>query len=119
MALIDKLNNLGDAVRERSGLTDKMTLEQMAQQVKDIPYPVVEEITITENGKYSAPSGIDGFSKVVVDIPETVCPTPVIEALTINYNGTYTAPSGIDGYSPITVSVEGSGDMPRSEEVKF
>lgn len=82
MALIDKLNNLGDAVRERSGLTDKMTLEQMAQQVKDIPYPVVEEITITKNG-------------------------------------TYTAPSGIDGYSPITVSVEGSGDMPRSEEVKF
>ena len=69
MALIDKLNNLGDAVRERSGVTEKMTLEQMAQQVKNIPYPVVEEITITENGVYTAPSGIDGYSPITVNVP--------------------------------------------------
>jgi hypothetical protein len=39
MALIDKLNNLGDAVRERSGLDNKMTLEQMSDVVRNIPQP--------------------------------------------------------------------------------
>ena len=39
MALINQLNNLGDAVRERSGLTDKLTLEEMADVVRNIPQP--------------------------------------------------------------------------------
>jgi hypothetical protein len=105
MALIDKLNNLGDAVRERSGATEKMTLEQMAQQVKDIPYPVVDEITIRENGKYTAPSGIDGYSEVVVDIPEIVCPVPVVEGITITENGTYTPNEGVDGFNEVVVDI--------------
>lgn len=39
MAIIDELNNLGDAVRERSGLTEKMTMSQMADVVRNIPEP--------------------------------------------------------------------------------
>ena len=39
MAIIDELNNLGDAVRERSGLTEKMTMSQMADVVRNIPQP--------------------------------------------------------------------------------
>ena len=72
MALIDKLNDLGDAVRERSGLTDKLTLEQMAEVVKDIPYPVVEEITITANGSYYVPTGIDGYNAIHANVEATV-----------------------------------------------
>jgi hypothetical protein len=100
MALINKLNDLGDAVRERSGLTDKLTLEQMAKVVKDIPYPVVDEITITANGTYTPEEGIDGFSQVVVDTH-----IPVVEEITITENGTYTAPVGVDGYSPVVVDI--------------
>lgn len=77
---------------------------------------VLEEIEITSNGTYSPSIGVDGFSEVVVAVPETVCPEcpePVIEALEIIENGTYTAPSGIDGYSPIVVNVPSSGGMPE------
>ncbi len=74
MALIDKLQSLGDAVRERSGHTDKMTLDEMAIVIKTIPQgkePVVEAITITENGTYTAPVGVDGYSPIMVDVAGT------------------------------------------------
>lgn len=89
MALIDKLNDLGDAVRDLTGATEKMTLEQMAQEVRDYTCPECPECPEVE--------------------------PPVIEALAITANGEYTAPTGIDGYSPITVNVpqEGGGDLPE------
>jgi hypothetical protein len=114
MALIDKLNNLGDAVRERSGREDKMTLDQMAIVIKTLPggNPVVEETTITENGTYEPNEGVDGFSKVIVEVPIPEDIPAVVEAITITENGTYTAPVGVDGYSPITVDVPtGGGDI--------
>ena len=64
--------------------------------------PVIESKSITENGTYTAPSGVDGYSPITVNVPT---PTPVIESKSITENGTYTAPSGVDGYSPITVNV--------------
>lgn len=63
---------------------------------------VIEDINITENGTYTAPEGVDGYSPIVVNVPAL---TPVINSLVITENGTYTAPVGVDGYSPISVSV--------------
>ena len=68
MALINKISAVAEAVRERSGYTGGMTLEEMATEIKAIPYPVVEEIEITENGTYSAPVGIDGYSSITVEV---------------------------------------------------
>lgn len=39
MALINKLSNLGNAVRERSGLEQELTLDEMAEVVRNIPQP--------------------------------------------------------------------------------
>ena len=64
--------------------------------------PVIEPKTITENGTYNVPSGVDGFNPVVVNVPT---PQPVIESKTITENGTYNAPSGVDGFSPVVVNV--------------
>lgn len=72
MALIEKLNALGDAVREKTELTEKMTLDQMAEAISNLevnPAPNVEEITIVENGTYAPNEGVDGFSKVIVEVP--------------------------------------------------
>lgn len=72
MALIEKLNALGDAVRGKTGLTEKMTIDQMAEAINNLevnPAPNVEEITIVENGTYTPNEGVDGFNKVIVEVP--------------------------------------------------
>ena len=108
MALINKLNELGDAVRERTGLTEKMTLDEMAIAIKEIPGPVVEEITITENGTYHPSEAVDGFWKVEVDVPERV---PVVEEITITENGTYEPNEGVDGFNKVIVATTGSMEI--------
>ena len=70
--------------------------------------PVIEEKSITENGTYTAPEGVDGYSPIVVNVP---IPQPVIESKRITENGTYTAPEGVDGCSPVIV------DVPSKEEI--
>lgn len=64
--------------------------------------PVIEPKTITENGTYSAPEGVDGYNPINVRVSDGGA---VIESKTITENGTYTAPEGVDGYSPIDVLV--------------
>ena len=72
MALTNKLVALGDAIREKAELTEKMTIEQMTTAVQGLevnPAPNVEEITIIENGTYIPDEGVDGFNKVIVNVP--------------------------------------------------
>jgi hypothetical protein len=44
----------------------------MAEAISNLevnPAPNVEEITITENGTFTPDEGVDGFNKVIVDVP--------------------------------------------------
>ena len=54
MALIDKLKNIGDAIRTKTGKADSLTLEQMPVEIEAIETGITPEgtITITENGTY-------------------------------------------------------------------
>jgi hypothetical protein len=88
MALIDKLNAIGDAIREKTGKTNKLTLDQMPSEIA----------SIETGGGGTEPAN------------------PIIEPLSVTENGTYTAPNGVDGYSPVTVNVQG-GTNTESEEV--
>lgn len=98
MAIINELQNLGNAVRERTSTTALLTMNEMADKVRKIPYPQTDTITITANGTYSAPTGIDGYSKVDVNVE------PTLESITITKNGTYTPSENIDGYNEIIVN---------------
>lgn len=71
MALTNKLSAIGNAIREKTGGTGLLTLDQMATEISNIQGGgTVEELTITSNGTYNPPAGIDGFAPVVVNVPQ-------------------------------------------------
>lgn len=76
-------------------LDDVVHIESLAR------VPVIEALSITENGIYIPQEGVDGFSPVEVEVEAN----PVIQSLAVSSNGVYEAPEGVDGYSPVTVYV--------------
>lgn len=64
--------------------------------------PVIESLSVTENGTYNVPSGIDGYGPVVVDVPTI---PPVLVELNVDENGTYLPDTGQDGFSKVIVDV--------------
>ena len=64
---------------------------------------IIQSLSISANGTYTAPADIDGYSPITVNVPQK---EPNIQNLSITTNGTYTAPTGTDGYSPVVVDVQ-------------
>ena len=108
MALIDKLTKIGEAVRERANLDEPLTLDRMAIEIKNIPYPITDTLIVRENGTYLAPEGFDGYELVDVDIQ------PTLEKLTVEANGIYTPSVGVDGYNEVEVGI-----YPKTETIKI
>ena len=62
--------------------------------------PVLESLSVMENGLYEPAEGVDGYSDVTVNVPPII---PDIEPLAVTANGVYTAEG--DGFNPVTVNV--------------
>ena len=73
MALTNKLTAIGNAIRAKNGETVLYTLDEMATAINNLPSvsvkPVIAPLNVTENGEYVAPSTIDGYSPVTVNVP--------------------------------------------------
>lgn len=98
------------------------------------PPVILSELSVYENGEYVPELGVDGFSKVDVEVPgpvlvqltatenDTYTPgtgedgfsqvvvnvpqqEPVIQSLNVTQNGTYNVGSGVNGFNPVTVNV--------------
>ena len=61
----------------------------------------IQPLSVTKNGSYEVPEGVDGYNPVNVNVPSGA----VTEGLSVTSNGTYTPPSGVDGFNPVSVSV--------------
>lgn len=64
----DSLRLIGDIIRERTGTSEPLSVPQgMIDGIAGIA-PVIEELTITENGEYQVPEGVDGFHPIYVNV---------------------------------------------------
>lgn len=63
---------------------------------------VIEGLTITSNGTYTAGAGVDGYSPVDVDVP---APEFITETLSVSVNNTYYPGEGVNGFSQVVVEV--------------
>lgn len=63
--------------------------------------PVVEPLEVTENGTYTAPSGVDGYSPVTVNVPIPEGYVKPSGTLEITQNGTHDA----EAYKAVSVNV--------------
>ena len=102
-----KIEDVADAIRYKLGESDKYTLDEMPDKVRSISgggSAVIESLSITQNGTYTATGNVDGYS------PITVAVVPDLEDITITQNGTYTSQSH-DGFDEVTVNVSASANL--------
>lgn len=145
MALTNKLSAIANAIRAKTGKTDSLTLDQMPTEIAAIETgggvaePVIEPLAITENGTYTAPDGVDGYSPVTVNVPIPdgyIVPSGtkeitengthdvteyasvnvnvpdreiILQDKTITENGLYLADEGYDGFGHVYVNVPTGG----------
>lgn len=63
---------------------------------------VIQPLSVTANGSYEAPEGVDGYNPVKVAVPTEA----ITEGLSVTSNGTYTPSVGVDGFNLVEVSVD-------------
>ena len=100
--------DLNEVLTEQEALinTLKETLQCKASGGGDTPAnPIIEPLSVTENGTYAAPDGVDGYSPVSVNVPIPegyIVPSGELE---ITENGEY----DITDKASVIVAVEESG----------
>ena len=96
------LTNIADAIRNKNHEVTKYKPSEMPAAISRIKTtdPVFDKLTVTENGKYTAPAEIDGYNEVDVNVQ------PNLTSINITANGQYT-PTDTDGFNEVNVAVEG------------
>ena len=72
------LSAIGDAIRTKTETTELINPADMAEKIEGISVgsaAVVEPLSITSNGTYNAPEGIDGYTPITVNVPQDGAPT--------------------------------------------
>lgn len=68
---------IADAIRSKNGTTDEYTTAEMPGAITAIVSgsdPTIESLEVTSNGTYEAPEGVDGYSPIVVNVPQDGAP---------------------------------------------
>ena len=67
------MESLADSIRAKAGVTGKLAFPAgMKAAVEGIltgSDPVIQPLSVTANGTYTAPEGVDGYSPVTVNVP--------------------------------------------------
>lgn len=112
MALINKLEAIGDAIREKTGETAKLSLDDMATAITNISTGsepnLGNDIEFYENGTYDAEAyGYDGFKSIYINV-EAEPAEPYLISFEATENGNYhpgDIEPGAEGFSEVYVNV--------------
>ena len=72
------LTNIGNAIREKTNTSGTILLTEMPDKIRSIKTggtttkPVIRSLSITSNGTYNAPTGVDGYNPITVNVPQTI-----------------------------------------------
>ena len=99
---IDTQEDLSAEMTQQDSLIEDIMVALQGKAAGSGDAPVIRSLSVTENGTYTAPDGVDGYSPVVVEVPEK---EPVTQELNVTQNGEYVPGSGVDGYSKVKVNV--------------
>lgn len=123
------LTGIADAIRGKNGSADTYKPSEMAAAITAIEGggggggPVIEALSVTSNGTYTAPDGVDGYSPVVVNVPQDGSPPE--EAFTITGDCDYKFKGGnwdwfVDLYANKinTTDITSAKEMFRSSKLK-
>ena len=93
-----------------------MTFSEAAMIMMSSGGANIQSLTVTQNGRYDAPAGVDGFAPVDVNVPDRydegytdgeAAVKAKIQSKTITKNGTYyAAADGLYGFNPVNVNVK-------------
>lgn len=66
----DTLTGLADAVRQLNGTSAPLSPDDMIDGIEGhvCPSPTIQSLSVTQNGEYTAPSGVDGYSPITVNV---------------------------------------------------
>lgn len=87
MSILSKLQSLLSAANTKTGASDTTLTDAVSTLIDGYGQgsdPVIQPLSVTENGTYTVEEGIDGFNPVVVDVPN-----PSTGSISITENGTY------------------------------
>ena len=76
------LTAIANAIRGKNGETTTYKPAEMATAITNLPSgggePTIEALSITANGTYTAPDGVDGYSPITVNVPQDGSPDPLV-----------------------------------------
>lgn len=85
----ETLNNIGDAIRGKTGKADKLSPAEMVVEINNLNNYDIEPLTITSNGIYTATDGVSGYNPITVKVP-----LDYVESLESYFREIYTFDNG-------------------------
>lgn len=94
-------------------LREAIEIAESLPEAGGVANPVIEPLSVTENGTYTAPEGVDGYSPILVNVPIPdgyIKPSGTKE---ITENGTH----DVTEYASVSVNVSGGGGSSAIDEI--